>query len=237
MSGWTAKRFWKEANVAADGAGWGVRLDGRPVKTPAKAPLIVPTRAMADAIAAEWDAQQGVVQPATMPVTRAANSAIDTVSVQFDTVADMIAAYGETDLLCYRAEGPGPLADRQAACWDPLLVWAADVLGARLRVTAGVVPVAQDNASLARLDAAVRGFNPFELAALHDLVAIPGSLVIGLAMARGRISVEAGWAASRIDETWQAEQWGIDEEAAALEGRKRQALHDAARFLELARAV
>lgn len=236
MSGWKAKRFWKQATVVAEGAGWGVRLDGRPVRTPAKAALVVPTRAMAEAIAAEWDAQQGEVRPATMPATRAANSAIDTVSMQFDAVADMIAAYGETDLLCYRAEGPGPLADRQAASWNPLLDWAADALGARLRVTAGVVPVPQDQGALAGLDAAVRGCGPFELAALHDLVAIPGSLVIGLAVARGRIGVEDGWAASRIDETWQAEQWGADEEAAALEELKRQAMHDAARFLGLARA-
>ena len=236
MSGWTAKRFWKEATVSAEGAGWGVRLDGRAVKTPAKAALVLPTRALAEAVAAEWDAQQGVVKPATMPVTRAANSAIDTVSVQFDAVAWMIAAYGETDLLCYRAEGPGPLADRQAAVWDPLLDWAAGVLGARLVVTQGVLPVAQDAAALARLDAAVRDCTPFELAALHDLVAISGSLVIGLAVARGQIGVEDGWTASRIDETWQAEQWGADEEAAAQEALKRQAMHDAARFLILARA-
>jgi chaperone required for assembly of F1-ATPase len=236
MSGWKAKRFWKQATVVAEGAGWGVRLDGRPVRTPAKAALVVPTRAMAEAIAAEWDAQQGEVRPATMPAMRAANSAIDTVSVQFDAVARMIAAYGKTDLLCYRAEGPGPLADRQAAVWDPLLDWAAEVLGARLVVTTGVLPVAQDVVALSRLEAALRGCTAFELAALHDLVAIPGSLVVGLAVARGHIGVEDGWTASRIDETWQAEQWGVDEEAAAQEALKRQAMHDAARFLALARA-
>ena len=237
MSGWTAKRFWKETTVAAEGSGWGVRLDGRPVRTPAKAALVVPTRAMAEAVAAEWDAQHGVVKPASMPVTRAANSAIDTVAVQFDAVAGKIAAYGETDLLCYRAEGPGPLADRQAAVWDPLLDWAAETLGARLAVTEGVLPVAQDAGALGRLDAAVRALDPFSLAALHDLVAISGSLVIGLAVARGQISVEDGWTASRIDETWQAEQWGLDEDAAAQEALRRQAMQDAARFLALGRAA
>ena len=233
MGGWKAKRFWKAASVVPDGAGWAVRLDGRAVKTPAKAPLVVPTAAMAHAIAAEWDAQQGTVSPATMPVTRASNSAIDKVAVQFDEVAAMIAAYGGSDLLCYRAEGPAALVARQAAAWDPLLDWAAVVLSAPLVVTAGIVPVAQPAASLDRLAAEVRGFDPFRLAALHDLVAISGSLVIGLAIANGRIGVGDGWDASRIDETWQAEHWGLDDEAAELAALKQQALADAARFLRL----
>jgi len=230
MSGWKAKRFWKAATVVPEGAGWGVRLDGRPVKTPGKTPLVVPTEAMAAAIASEWDAQQGEVKPATMPVTRAANSALDKIAVQFDEVAAMIAAYGGTDLLCYRATGPAALVARQAAAWDPLLDWAADTLAAPLVVTAGVVPVSQPRASLDRLAEVVRAFDPFRLMALHDLVAISGSLVIGLAIVRGRISVQDGWDASRIDETWQVEAWGHDEEAAELEALKREAMDNAARF-------
>lgn len=236
MSGWKAKRFWVSAGVVAEGGGWAIRLDGRAVKTPAKAPLIVPTRAMADAIAAEWDAQHGEVRPDTMPVTRAANSAIDKVAVQFDEVADLIAAYGASDLLCYRAEGPAALVARQATAWDPMLLWAAQALGAPLRVTSGVVPVPQPLASLDRLSAQVRGFDAFGLTALHDLVAITGSLVLGLAMAAGRLSVAEGWEAARIDETWQAEHWGHDEDAAIIESHKRQGLVEAARFLSLRRA-
>ena len=233
MSGWKAKRFWKQATVEPEGAGWGVRLDGRPVKTPAKSPLVVPTEAMARAIAAEWDAQQAEVRPATMPVTRAANSAIDKVTPQFAAVAAMLADYGGTDLLCYRAEGPVPLVERQRAAWDPLLDWAAQHLGAPLACATGVLPVAQAPDSLARLTAEVQEFDPFRLTALHDLVAISGSLVIGLAVARGRIGVDAGWLASRIDEHWQAEQWGADDEATAAEAVKRAAMADAARFLML----
>ena len=233
MSGWKAKRFWSSAAVEPDGAGWGIRLDGRPVKTPAKAPLIVPTEAMARAIAAEWDAQQGEVRPETMPLTRAANSAIDKVTPQFDAVAAMLADYGGTDLLCYRAEAPEPLIARQSAAWDPLLDWAAVELGAPLTVATGILPVAQPPDSLARLTHAVQAHDPFRLTALHDLVGISGSLVIGLAIARGRLDAAAGWEVSRIDETWQTEQWGDDEEAAAAAALKRQAMQDAARFLGL----
>lgn len=235
MSAWAAKRFWKQATVEATDGGYCVKLDGRAVKTPAKRPLVLPTQAMAQAIAAEWDAQQGLVNPETMPVTRAANSALDKVAVQFDEVAGLLAAYGETDLLCYRATGPAALIARQAAGWDPLLDWAAQELGAPLRVTAGVVHVAQPDASIARLTALVHSFTAFELAAVHDLIAISGSLLLALAVAEGRISVKQAWDLSRIDETWQNEQWGIDEDAAVLEAFKQSALEQADRFFALCR--
>lgn len=231
MSGWKAKRFWKEASVERDGEGWGIRLDARAVKTPSKAPLIVPTEAMARAIAAEWDAQTGEVKPDTMPFTRSANSAIDKVAVQFDAVAEMLAAYGGTDLLCYRADAPEGLIARQKALWDPLLEWSATELAAPLAVTSGVLPIAQDPASLEKFVAEVKSYDNFQLTALHDLIAISGSLVIGLAVARGRISVAEAWEASRVDETWQAQQWGADEEAEEIEALKRQALEHAAAFL------
>lgn len=233
MSGWKAKRFWKQATIERDGDGWGVRLDGRVVKTPSKAPLIVPTEAMARAIAVEWDAQQGEIKPATMPVTRAANSALDKVTPQYDAVAEMIAAYGGTDLLSYRAEAPSELVARQAAHWDPLLEWSASALNAPLQVTSGVVPIAQDPDALANLLAEVRRFDTFRLTAVHDLVGISGSLILGLAVAHGRISVAEAWEASRIDETWQVEQWGPDEEAAEIEAAKRLGLQQAADFLAL----
>jgi chaperone required for assembly of F1-ATPase len=230
MSGWTAKRFWKEATVGPAEGGFAVLLDGRGVKTPAKRALVVPTEAMARAIADEWDAQGEKVDPATMPVTRSANAALDKVATQFDEVAAMIAEYGGTDLLCYRAEAPDELVARQAAGWDPLLDWAEAELGVRLAVTAGVLPKAQSEAALARMHAAVAAVDPFRMAALHDLVGITGSLVLGLAVARGRLNAVEAWALSRIDEDWQAEQWGEDEEAAATAAIKQQALAHAAYF-------
>lgn len=233
MSGWKAKRFWKEATVHEDEAGFGVKLDGRAVKTPAKAPLNVPSRALAAAIAAEWDAQEGKIDPATMPVTRSANAAIDKVRTQAAEVAELIAAYGETDLLCYRAETPEALVARQAAAWDRWLDWAQARYGARLSTTRGVIPVAQPEAALAALAARVALCDEWELAALHDLVGITGSLVLGLAVAEGALSAAEAWEISRVDEHWQIEQWGADEEAAELAALKKQALEHAERFWKL----
>lgn len=237
MSGWTAKQFWKEATARAVEGGFAVFLDGRGVKTPAKRALVVPTEAMARAIAAEWDAQGDKIDPATMPVTRSANAALDKVAPQFDEVAAMIADYGGTDLLCYRAEAPAELVARQAAAWDPLLDWAATELGARLAPVAGVLPRAQAPEALARLHAEVAGVDAFRMAALHDLVAITGSLVLGLAVARGRLEPDQAWALSRIDEDWQIEHWGADDEAVATAAVKQQALAHAARFWHLCAAL
>lgn len=233
MSGWKAKRFWKEATVEEVEGGWTVRLDARPVKTPAKAPLVLPTRALAEAVADEWEAQQGEVRPDTMPFTRAANSAIDKVAPQRAEVVAIIAAYGNSDLLCYRATGPQVLCDRQARAWDPLLDWAADTLGARLVATAGVMHIAQDQAALDRLTARVAAMTPFQVAAFHDLVALSGSLVLALAVVDGQINPQSAWELSRLDETWQIEQWGEDGEAAAAAEVRRAAFHQAARFFGL----
>lgn len=233
MSGWKAKRFWKEATVEEVEGGWTVRLDARPVKTPAKAPLVLPTRALAEAVADEWEAQQGEVRPDTMPFTRAANSAIDKVAPQRAEVVAIIAAYGDSDLLCYRATGPQELCDRQARAWDPLLDWASDALGARLVATAGVMHIAQDQAALDRLTARVAAMTPFQVAAFHDLVALSGSLVLALAVVDGRIDPQSAWELSRLDETWQIEQWGEDDEAAAAAEVRRAAFHQAARFFGL----
>ena len=233
MSGWVARRFWQAAAVTGAAQGFGVVLDGRPVKTPAKAALVVPTRAMAEAIAAEWDAQEGRIDPTTMPVTRSANAAIDKVAALFHGVVDEIAGFGETDLLCYRAEAPPDLVALQAEGWDPLLDWSREVLGAGLRVTAGVIPVAQDATALARLRAEVARLDPFRLAALHDLVGLTGSLVLGLAVARGRLSGAQAWQLARIDDDWQIAQWGEDEEAVEHAAARRAALLDAERIWNL----
>lgn len=235
MSGWTAKRFWKQAAVQATDGGFDIRLDGRPVKTPAKAPLVVPTRSLARAIAAEWDAQEGKVRPETMPCTRAANSAIDKVAPLRAEVIAELAGYGGSDLLCYRATGPQGLIERQSAAWDPLLDWAATTLAAPLNVTQGVMHVAQPQPSLDRLTARVAAFGAFELAAVHDLVAISGSLVLALAVTEGRLSSEAAFDTSRIDNRWQAEEWGEDEEEAEAEAHRRAAFLQAGRFFGLCR--
>ncbi len=237
MSGgaWAAKRFWQSARASACEGGFTVHLDARAVKTPLKTPLVVPTMALAEVIAAEWDVQVGKVDPATMPMTRMANSALDKVVPQFAEVADMIAAYGGSDLLCYRATDPQALIARQAAAWDPVLHWAATALHAPLNITHGVMPVPQPVASLAALSAQVHALTAFELAAFHDLVAITGSLVLGLGILGGQLTLESAWMLSRVDETWQAEIWGSDDQAAAAEAFRRHGLHEAGRFLELCR--
>ncbi|MBS3981648.1 MAG: ATPase [Rhodobacteraceae bacterium] len=233
MSVWAARRFWTAATAVPVDGGYTVQLDARPVRTPLKAPLVLPTIALAKAVAAEWQAQEKAVNPETMPFTRTANSAIDKVRPQFAAVADMLADYGGSDLLCYRAEGPAGLVARQAQSWDPLLDWARDDLAAPLRQVTGVMHVAQPEASLAALRHQVHAMSAFQLAAFHDLVAISGSLVLALAVARGRITAEEAWTRSRVDEDWQISLWGEDEEAAEAAARKREALLQADRFYGL----
>ena len=228
MSEWAAKRFWTDVTVEPEGDGFAIRLDGRAVKTPAKVALTVPSDALAEAIAQEWRAIKEKIDPNVMPFTRSANAAIDKVAVQFDAVADMLAAYGGSDLLCYRAETPDALTARQAEGWGPLLDWANDTFGARLVTTPGLMPIAQDDAALAALRAPLFESCAFELTALHDLIALSGSLVLGLAVAHGRLTPDAAWDLSRIDERWQAEQWGDDEDAMALAEIKRTAFVHAA---------
>lgn len=233
MSVWAAKRFWTDATLEAVDGGYSVRLDNRAVKTPLKALLIMPTHAMAQAVADEWQAQTGVVRPDTMPVTRSANSAIDKVAAQFDDVVGLIAAYGGSDLLCYRAAFPPALIARQASAWDPLLKWAADELGAPLVATTGVMPVAQNAGSLSALHARVAGMTNFQIAAFHDLVAISGSLILALAVTEGRLTLDEAWSCSRIDETWQTEQWGRDDDAAATEAMRHAGFAHAGQFYGL----
>jgi len=234
-AGWARKRFWKEVTVAPADAGYAVHLDGRPVRTPAKAPFIAPAQAVAEAAAEEWLAQEGELKPETMPVTRAVNSAIDRVAPQIEDVRGIVAAYGGSDLLCYRAGAPAELVQRQAERWDPALAWAEERFGARLILGEGVMHVAQPEAAVAALERAVAAYTPLELTALHDLVAISGSLVLGLSVAEGAMAAEEAWAASRVDEDWQVEQWGEDAEAVEAAANKRAAFLEAARLIQLAR--
>ena len=233
MSSWAPKRFWKQAEVVAVETGFTVSLDGRSLKTPAKGAFWVPSLALAQEVAREWQAQVEKIRPETMPFTRTANSALDKVTPQFAGVADMLAAYGGTDLLCYRATAPQELVARQAAVWDPILAWTEAHIGARLMSTSGVMPVEQAPESLTRLAKAVHAMTPFQLAAFHDLVAISGSLVVALAVINGHLTAEAAFDASRIDEQWQIDLWGVDEDAAESEALKRENLLHAARFFAL----
>lgn len=233
MNNWTLRRFWTTAlAVPADG-GFAVQLDSRPLRTPRKAPLVLPTAALAEAVAAEWQAQGERIDPASMPFTRMANSAIDTVTTEHATIARIVSDYGGSDLLCYRAEEPAALVARQAEAWDPLLDWAARDLKAPLRTTAGVVHVAQSADSLRILHGLVSDLSPFRLAAFHDLVSLSGSLILALALTRGRIAADTAWRLSRIDEDWQISLWGEDEEAAEVARRKQAAFLDADRFYAL----
>ncbi len=228
------KRFYRNAEiVAAEGGGYGVALDGKPIKTPAKEALTVPNAALATAIAAEWAAQDGEIRPARMPLTRLASTAIDRVAPQREFVVQQIAAYAGTDLVCYRAARPPELTARQQAMWQPLIDWAALRYEAPLEVTAGVIPIAQPPASLRAFAAAVAGHDDFALAALHLATGACGSLVIVLALREGRVDPDEAFAASQLDESFEIEAWGEDPEQA----ERRRALADdiaaAARFLSL----
>lgn len=233
MSEWKLKRFWDEVSVASCDGGFAILLDGRGVKTPAKKALVVPTEALAEKVAAEWRAVDGAINPEEMPFTRSANAAIDKVSLQFAEVAEMIAEYAGSDLLCYRADSPEALAARQAAAWDDFLAWAAFEKGLCLKATAGVMPHAQSAEALAQARALTLAFTPFELTAFHDLVGLSGSFVLGLAAADGRNTTDHLWKTSRIDEDWQIEQWGADEEASQVAAIKKRQFAHAALFFAL----
>ncbi len=232
-AGWKMKRFWKEAGYSPAEGGYAIRLDGRPVKTPAKAPLVVPAEALARAICDEWQAQGEEIDPHAMPCTRSANAAIDKVMPNRAAVARMLADYADTDLTCYRADAPKELRARQDAAWDPLLDWLASRHGARLEPRTGIVPIPQEDAAIERLTEAVDALGPWPLTALHDLVTLSGSLVIGLAALDRHLPPEELWRRARMDEDWQAEQWGEDEIAQRESEAKRADFLHAARFLEL----
>ena len=215
------KRFWQQAHAEQTGDGWVVLLDERRVKTPARRDIVLPVRALAEGIAAEWDAQEGEVRPLSMPMTRAAATCLDRVAPEFEAVADMIAAYGETDLLCYRATHPEGLVRRQSEGWDPVLDWLRETHGVHLVIGGGVMHVPQDPESVAALAAMVRAQDAWALTALSEMVTISGSLVLGLAVRQGTLDAEDAWRLSRIDEQWNIDEWGEDADAAEL-ARTRQ---------------
>ena len=227
------KRFWKSAQAIQNDGGWGVELDGRPLRTPARKPLSVPTQRLAEDIAAEWNAAEDKIDPRAMPLTGLANAAIDRVAPDKKSFASGIAKYAEADLASYRAEGPQGLIDAQAEHWDELLAWGRRRFDVDFRTTNGLLHVEQPPATVERLAHAVHALDPYHLAGLSPLVTIGGSLLAALGVLEEAFTPEWAWEAVSVDERWQLEQWGSDAEAeAALDNRKRDFLA-AARFLEL----
>jgi chaperone required for assembly of F1-ATPase len=211
------QRFYAKAAAATTAEGHVVHLDDKPARTPAHRILAAPTLALAQAIAAEWDAQSEVVDPATMPLARLANVIIDGVADAPGPVAAEIEKYLASDLLFYRASAPAELRERQGHHWDPILAWSQDALGAQFKTGEGIVHVAQPEAALKAASAAIPNNNPWRLGALHAVTTLTGSALLALAMMRNGLSAEAAWQAAHIDEDWNMEKWGSDE--IALERR------------------
>ena len=227
------KRFWKAAAQTEHEGRWGIALDGKPLRTPARELLEVPTPALAAAISDEWNVVEDKVDPRGMPLTGLANAAIDRVAPDRRAFAAGLARYAQGDLACYRAEGPRALVDRQAGHWDALLGWARRRFDVDFRTTSGILHVDQPPATVEQLSHAVAALDAFRLAALSPLVTIGGSLIAALGVLEGALSPEEAWDAVSVDERWQLEQWGSDAEAeAALENRRRD-FFAAAGFLEL----
>lgn len=227
------KRFYKDATVERTEDGWRVLLDGRPVRTPARAPLTVPDEALAKAIASEWREQGEDIDPASMVATGLANAAIDRIAPAHATFAAEIARYGETDLLCYRADDPASLVQAQIAAWNPLLDWAERRYGVTFTLATGIIHVAQPAETVARLAQAVAERNAFALAGLSTLTTMSGSLVCALALAERVFPAETVWNAAELDELWQAEQWGEDAQAAERRARRKAEFTRAAAYLDL----
>jgi chaperone required for assembly of F1-ATPase len=229
------KRFYKDTAVDAGDGGWRVLLDGKPMRTPAKAVLVAPTRALADAIAHEWDAvpDKAEINAAHLPLTRLAATGLDRVTTQRERVIDDTAKYAETDLLCYRASIPESLVRRQHEAWQPLLDWAAERYGARLVVTEGTSFVAQPAEALSAFRATVAGHGDLALAALYNLTHLAGSLVVALAVTERRLSPEEAFATAQLDELFQIERWGEDPIATQRHQGIRHDMNAAARFLAL----
>jgi chaperone required for assembly of F1-ATPase len=227
------KRFWTTAEAVQHDRAWGVELDGKPLRTPARAPLAVPTKALAGAMAEEWNAAEANFDPSSMPLTGLANAAIDRVASDPAAFGKCLAQYGESDLTCYRAEGPAALVSEQKQAWDPLLAWGRRRFDVDFRTTCGILHVAQPGATTDRLAHAVVALDAFRLAALSPLVTIGGSLVAALALLDGAATPAQAWEAVTVDDRWQLEQWGADAEAVErLENRRRDFLA-AATFLDL----
>ncbi|MES2001069.1 MAG: ATP12 family protein [Pseudomonadota bacterium] len=227
------KRFWTAAAATLGDHGWIVELDGKPLRTPARAVLELPTEKLARAVAAEWAEAGAVVDPRAMPLTGLANAAVDRIAPDPKAFAEGLAKYAEADLACYRAEGPSKLVEEQSAAWDALLDQARRRYDVDFEVTNGLVHVGQPQATVERLAHEVHRLAAFELSALSPLVTISGSLVAALAVVEGTLSADDAWHSVSVDERWQIEQWGADPEAVAALANRRRDFLAAARFLDL----
>lgn len=227
------KRFWKEVEAVPQDGGWGIALDGRPVRTPHRAPLVVVGIALAEAIAAEWQAQDETVDPVAMPMTGLVNAAIDLASSDPAGFAEPIAAYAATDLFCYRDDRDALLQAEQAAAWNPLLAWAETRFGIEFAITQGILPIDQPPETVAALRDAVFALDPWRMTALTPLVTIGGSLVAGLARVEKAFDAEALWEAVSLDELYQERRWGADAQAQAQRAAHKRDWDNAARFLTL----
>jgi chaperone required for assembly of F1-ATPase len=228
MSG-PARRFWREVSVVDRG----IWLDDKPLRTPARADLRLPTDALAAAVAEEWRTADGAIDPGAMPLTGLANAAIDRIAPDVPAFAAVLGRYAESDLLCYRADHPASLLARQGEHWDAPLDWARRRYDVDFVVTAGLLPVDQPAVTVKRLAAAVAAYDAFRLAGLSPLITLSGSLVLALALAEGALTEEQAWEAAELDQIWQAEHWGEDTLATAAREDKRRDFRAAARFLAL----
>lgn len=233
------KRFYKQAEIGAQAGAFQILLNGRAVRTPQRRLLTAPTDSLAQAVAAEWNAQGETIEPKTMPLTQLLNTMIDRMvgaeeGVDRTPFVEALAAYGETDLVCYWAEQPRLLVERQRAHWQPLIDWAEMQYGARLATTEGALPIRQDESAIDALRSAIAALDAPSLTVLQAVVPIFGSLVIGLALVSGRLDADTAFAASQVDENYQAELWGLVEEAEERRAKLRTEVREAARFLTLA---
>jgi len=226
------KRFYTKAAVAEADGGFAVTLDGRPIRTPSGRVIAIPHREIAEAVVAEWEAQKEAINPLTMPMTRFANSVVEAVVDRTSAVADDIARYFNSDLLFYRAGHPGGLVAREAKHWDPVLFWAADELGAHFILAEGIVHVRQPDEAVAAARAALPD-DPWSIAALHVVTTLTGSALLALALGLGLLDADQVWAAAHVDEDWNAEQWGADEEATERRAARSVDFRAASRILEV----
>ncbi|WP_240796875.1 ATP12 family protein [Terasakiella sp. SH-1] len=207
------KRFYKTVAVEQDGDGFRVTLDGRQLKSPAKRSLLLPTKALADALAKEWDAQEEHIQPLTMPMMALASTAVDRIGELRDGVIEQIAKYAETDLVCYWTDEPKELAERQAKAWMPYIDWAKETYGAEFKTQTGIMHVEQPENSVRAIREVVEGYNDWELSGLSSATHCTGSILLALSLTEGRIDSAQAFEDSQVDETYQIELWGEDWEA------------------------
>ena len=233
MSEWKQKRFWKNVDVVSSETKFFIKLDDKILKTPAKKQMMLPTEALAKKVASEWDEQVEEIDPTKMPFTKSSNAALDKVSEQFEEVSSLLGEYGDTDLLYYRADSPPELQNRQKTGWDPIVNWAENTFKVQIYCGTGIVYIPQNEKLISEIRIKINNLSIFELTAFYDMVSITGSLILGLAIINGRLSAEEAYQLSQIDEQWQLEQWGEDEEAQVASNQKNISILHSEEFFAL----